>query len=259
MRACALALLVVTAVPIVVGSQQQPVQFGGGYAGLDARRQHLVDNWVARFAKTTGQQVEPGPFYDDVLSLSAKTTFDAVTHALVTTRLTDRAGAALGDALALVAEVDTVRGEVAGAPSDRQFRMYVRLTDTAIDLLERSQQFRRGTDNSVYHKGYPINYRALGVPSIQISIALGQAARGRRRRLPVVEFPGGAVQRPPDRVQLRCPRGQQLRPPPQSVERLSELVARLLRCAQGAGNGIDGHVRFDGVAQGATCRQGQHR
>jgi hypothetical protein len=172
MRACALALLVVTAVPIVVGSQQQPVQFGGGYSGLDARRQHLVDNWVARFAKTTGQQVEPGPFYDDVLSLSAKTTFDAVTHALVTTRLTDRSGAALGDALALVARIDAVRGEVAGAPGDRQFRMYVRLTDTAIDLLDRSQQFRRGADNSVYHKGYPINYRALGVPSIQISIAL---------------------------------------------------------------------------------------
>ena len=56
--------------------------------------------------------------------------------------------------------------------SDRQFRMYVRLTDGAIGLLERSQQFKRGIDNSIYHKGYPINYRAQGgVPSIQISIA----------------------------------------------------------------------------------------
>ena len=165
--ACAIGTLA------IVHAQQPQVRFGGAYSELGDRRQQLIDNWVARFIKTTGQQVEAGPFYDDVLALSTKTTFEAVTHALMTTALTDRTGASLGDALALVERVDSVRGEVEGAASDRQFRIYVRLVPGAIDALERSQQFKRGMDNSVYHKGYPINYRAQGgVPSIQISVAL---------------------------------------------------------------------------------------
>ena len=157
---------------VSVYGQQEEVRFGGAYAGLEARRQHLVDNWVARLVRVTGKPVEPGPFYDDVLAVSTKTTFDAVTHALMTTPLTDDSGASLGDALALLERVDTVRGEVDGARSDRQFRIYVRLAPGAVDTLARSQQFKRGRDNSVYHKGYPINYRAQGgVPSIQFSIA----------------------------------------------------------------------------------------
>ena len=43
----------------------------------------------------------------------------------------------------------------------------------ALATLERSREFKRGADNTVYHKGYPINYRAQGgTPSIQISVAL---------------------------------------------------------------------------------------
>ena len=168
-----LGVLVVVVLTIQVGVGQQPAgPPGGTYAGLDARRQGLVDNWVARFVKTTGQRIEAGPFYDDVLSVSAKTTFEAVTHALMATTLTDTSGASLGDALALVGQVEDVRGDIAGAPGDHQFRMYVLLVAEALDRLERSQQFGRGTDNTVYHKGYPINYRSQGgVPSIQISIA----------------------------------------------------------------------------------------
>ena len=156
-----------------VGLAQQPAgPLAGSYSGLDARRQGLVDNWVARFVNATGQRIEAGPFYDEVLSVSTKTTFEAVTHALMATTLTDRSGASLGDALALVSQVEAVRGEVAGAPGDRQFRMYIPLVDSAFDLLGRSTQFLRGEDNTVYHKGYPINYRSQGgVPSIQISIA----------------------------------------------------------------------------------------
>lgn len=164
-------LLCILSAGVVLAQEGQP-QFGGAYAALDERRQQLVNNWVARFAKTTGQAVEPGPFYDDLLSLSTKTTFDAVTHALLTTRLTDPSGESLGDALALVERLESVRGEVTGARGDRQFRMYVRLKPGALDTLERSQQFRRGLDNSVYHKGYPINYRGQGgVPSVQFSVS----------------------------------------------------------------------------------------
>jgi hypothetical protein len=166
----AIAVLVVHGVAL---QQEAPPRFGGAYAGLDARRQQLVHNWVARFVSATGQKVEAGPFYDQIVTLSTKTTFDAVTHALMTTRLSDSSGADLGDALALVWEVDSVSGEIAGAPGDRQFRMYVRLVQDAVDRLKRSREFKRGVDNTIYHKGYPINYRGQGgVPSIQISIAL---------------------------------------------------------------------------------------
>ena len=117
--------------------------------------------------------MEAGPFYDEIVSLSTKTTFDAVTHALMTTRLTDASGADLGDALSLVFEVDSVRGEIEGASGDRQFRVYARLVQDAVDTLKRSREFKRSADNSVYHKGYPISYRGEGgVPSIQFSIAL---------------------------------------------------------------------------------------
>ncbi len=160
------------AVTHVVGQEQRPPQFGGAYAALDARRQHFVENWVTRFGKATGQKLDPAHLYDDLISMSSKTTFEAITHALMTTPLTDAAGARLGDALALIERVESVRGEIAGASGDAQFRMYVRLTPQALDTLGRSQQFRRRADNSVYHKGYPTNFRQQGgIPSIQFSIA----------------------------------------------------------------------------------------
>jgi hypothetical protein len=163
-------LLSVLAVEIITA--QQAARFGGVYSELDARRQQLVDDWVARFIKVTRQSLDARSFYDDVLSLSTKTTFDAVTHALMTTPLTDASGQKFGDGLALIERVDSVKGEVSGASSDRQFRMYVRLTPNAREMLERSREFKRGIDNTVYHKGYPLNYREQrGTPSIQVSIA----------------------------------------------------------------------------------------
>ena len=153
-------------------AQTPQPQFGGKYAELDERRQKLIDGWVVRLEKTTGQSIAPASLYDDLVSLSSKTTFVAVTHALMTTQLTDRAGADLGDGLTLVDRVDVVRGEVTGERGDHQFRIYVRLTVDAYDKLSRSQQFKRASDNSVYHKGYPINFRGQGgTPSIQISMA----------------------------------------------------------------------------------------
>ena len=162
----------VLAVEILI-AQQPPQRFGGAYSDLDQRRQQLVGDWVERFTKVTGQSLDAGSFYDKVLSLSTKTTFDAVTHALLTTTLTDASGQKFGDGLSLIERVDTVKGEVEGASSDRQFRIYVRLTANAREMLNRSREFKRGIDNTVYHKGYPINYREQrGTPSIQVSIAM---------------------------------------------------------------------------------------
>ena len=70
----------------------QAPRFGGAYSGLDARRQQLVKDWVTRFSEVIGRQLEPGPFYDEQITLSQKTTFDAITYALMTTTLTDESG-----------------------------------------------------------------------------------------------------------------------------------------------------------------------
>src|SRR5262245_48079517 len=145
------------------------------YAALDGRRQKLIDEWGVRFTQATGQKLAVASFYDDIVSLSAKTTFEAVTHALMMSRLTDPSGAPLGDALALVERVEAVKGEVAGVPGDQQFRMYVRLRPDALGTLEQSTECSRGADNSGYHRGYPINYRQQGqVPAIQFSVAIDE-------------------------------------------------------------------------------------
>jgi hypothetical protein len=156
--------------PVVAQSTGGP--FGGAYSGLDSRRQRLVDDWVARFNEVTAQNVEAGLFYDTFVRFSTKTTFDAVTNALMKTPLTDASRERLGDALDLVERVESDRGQVEDASGDRQFRIYAKLKEGALDALERSQEFRRGPDNTVYHKGYPINFRQQGgIPSIQISVA----------------------------------------------------------------------------------------
>ncbi len=154
------------------GQQVAPVGVGS-FSALDARRRRLIEGWVARFNETSGLSVAPGPFYDEKVRVSARTTFEAVTHALMTTPLTNEAGTGLGDALDLIERVDAVKGQVQGASSDHQFRMYVTLKSTALATLEQSQQFRRGADNTVFHQGYPMSFRARGgTPSIQVSIAL---------------------------------------------------------------------------------------
>ena len=151
---------------------QSPRRFGSEYEALASGQQRLVTDWVSRFNEVTGLEPEPAVFYDEFVKLSTKTTFDAVTHALTETTLTDEAGVSLGTALDLVERLETVRGKVKGAGGDRQFRMYCVLKVDAIETLKRSLEFKRWTDNTVFHKGYPINYRQQGgVPSIQISIA----------------------------------------------------------------------------------------
>ncbi len=164
--------LCLSLIAVAGASPTAPPQLGGRYANLDARRQRLVDSWVARLSQVAGQPINAQAFYDTNLRFSIKTTFEAVTHALMTTTLTDDAGARLGDGLDLVERVDSVRGQVPGVGGDHQFRMYALLTSDAAERLDRSREFRRGADNTIFHKGYPINFRAQGgTPSIQISIA----------------------------------------------------------------------------------------
>ncbi len=152
--------------------EQAPQAFGGVYADLTPRQKALVDDLCERFGVVAKRTIDPQSTYDKA-RLSVRTTFEAVTHALGSTDLTDAQGDPLGNALDLIEHLEAVRGKTSGAGSDQQFRIYVRLKEGALDTLKRCRQFTRKGDNTVFHKGYPTNYRGEGgVPSMQISIAL---------------------------------------------------------------------------------------
>ncbi len=143
--------------------------FSANYASLKPEQKALIDDWIKRFSAIVQKQVDPEKAYDN-LPVSTKTTFNAVTHALLSTQLTDESGRTLGSAIQIVDKLDTVHGEVPGTRGDEQFRIYVQLKPGAMGVLEKSQEFRRMQDNTVYHKGYPICYRSKpAVPSIQVS------------------------------------------------------------------------------------------
>jgi hypothetical protein len=148
----------------------------GSYEEMEPAQARLIDDWFNRFNKIMGESLDPREEFDK-LPMSVKTTYQAVTNALITTELTNQAGGSLGTALDLVQHVDTVQGKVKKAGGDKQFRMYCRLKEGAREILEESVEFKRGRDNTVYHKGYPLNYRQQGgVPSIQISMSTDETS-----------------------------------------------------------------------------------
>lgn len=156
-------------------SPQEPksetLELGKSYASLRPEQKQLVEDFIRRYNATTGSELIPEQAYDNA-RLSVRTTFDAVTHALLNAKITDAQGKSLGRAIDMVDAVDEVMGEQSGVGGDRQFRLYVYLKPNAIDILSRSQEFSRDRDNSVYHKGFPICFRLKnGPPSIQFSIS----------------------------------------------------------------------------------------
>ena len=158
-----------------VWTQQAPVGAegpGSTYSTLHPQPKRLVDDWFKRLSAVVQKPVDPAEGYEN-LPLSTRTTFNAVTHALLMTKLTDASGESLSDsAMDLVDRVDEVAGQILGSRGDRQFRIYVQLKPGALELLTRSKEFSRTADNTVYHKGYPICFRSTGgTPSIQFSLS----------------------------------------------------------------------------------------
>jgi hypothetical protein len=144
---------------------------GKSYSKLQPEQKRLVDDYVSRYNQTSGSKIVPQEAYDNA-RLSLRTTFEAVTHALLNAKLTDANGKSLGRAIDLMDAVDEVMGEGSGVGGDRQFRIYVYLKPNAVDVLSTSQEFFRDRDNTSYHKGFPICYRLKnGPPSIQFSIS----------------------------------------------------------------------------------------
>jgi len=173
LQCAAIALLLLTCCLPVCRAQSVGTPgalFGGSYERLAPQQQELVQRWFVEYEKVTGNRADPQTSYD-TLRPSVRTTFEAVTHALMKSKLTDAKGQSLGNALSLIKLVESVHGEIPKTRGDEQFRIYVLLTDDAFDKLYQSVEFKRTGDNSVYHIGYPINFRQQGgVPSIQISV-----------------------------------------------------------------------------------------
>lgn len=155
-------------------AQTQPAPsspaFQGTYEQLKPQQKQLVDDWYADYNKMMHEDLPPSDY--NQLSLSTRTTFEAITHALLTTKLTGKSGQPMGNALEIVQSIETINGKVPKARGDLQFRMYVVLKPDALQKLKESTEFFRDRDNTVYHHGYPLNYRQDGgAPTIQVSMS----------------------------------------------------------------------------------------
>jgi hypothetical protein len=92
-----LSLLTISfAVPVIAQNTPAIESFGGDYSSLRPEQKRLIDDWFSRFSAIVKKPVDPVQAYEK-LPLSAKTTFAAVTHALMMTPLTDEVGKALAD------------------------------------------------------------------------------------------------------------------------------------------------------------------
>lgn len=147
-----------------------PQEFHGTYQELSPAQRRLIDEWYAEYNQMTHDNSQPTEY--NQFSLSTRTTFEAVTHALMTTDLTDTSGRSMGSALTIVQSIEAINGKVPRARGDLQFRIYVVLEPEAVKKLKASNEFFRDRDNTVFHHGYPLNYRQEGgAPSIQVSVA----------------------------------------------------------------------------------------
>jgi len=141
------------------------------YKDLTSRQRELFASYLADYNKKTGFAVTPEAAYDG-LSTSERTTFDAITHALSRSQLTDADGKPLGTAIDLVVGIERIAGQYYGRQGDEQFRVYCHLKPGAREILEKSREFKFSEENIVYHVGYPYSYRQAGkVPNIQFSIS----------------------------------------------------------------------------------------
>ena len=141
----------------------------GSFHELRSEQRQLVVQMVGRFNLSTGQALVPEHAYD-AAPISVRSTFEAVSQALLTTKLTSTTGEPLGNALELIEVIEDVAGEVSGARGDQQFRVYAVMKPGAIEKLQDSVEFFRDKDNRYYHKGFPVCFRMPGLPSIQVSL-----------------------------------------------------------------------------------------
>src|SRR5215472_3762244 len=128
-----------------------PHEFHGTYEELNPTQRKLIDEWYAEYNQKTHDNSQPTDY--NKFSMSTRTTFEAVTHALISTPLTDKSGNSMGSALDLVESIEAINGKVPRARGDLQFRVYVVLKPEALEKLKASGEFFRDRDNTVFHHG----------------------------------------------------------------------------------------------------------
>jgi hypothetical protein len=141
------------------------------FASLLPEQQRLYAPFAQSDMAAAGRSMTVEQHFDSE-PVAERTTYEAVTHAAIRSRLTDADGNDLGRAFDLIARVDRIHGQYAGRSGDQQFRIYVDLKPGAVDILERSTQFFRDEENTVYHVGYPMSFRQTGKdPTMQFSVS----------------------------------------------------------------------------------------
>jgi hypothetical protein len=141
------------------------------YADLASAQQKAFESHVQDYNAQTGKNLTAEEYFDS-MSISERTTYDAITHALMNSKLTDAEGKSLGTALDLVKGIERVAGQYYGAGGDQQFRLYCHLQPGTRETLEKSKEFHMGHLNTVYHVGYPYSFRQEGKPpTIQFSLS----------------------------------------------------------------------------------------
>jgi hypothetical protein len=141
------------------------------FDGLTPEQKRLYEPHARRDAAARGLTMTVAEHFDSQ-TISARTTFDSVTHALLNSKLTDASGKDLGTSFDLLAGLDRIAGQYHGRRGDEQFRLFVELEPDAVEILGQSQEFFRDRDNTVFHVGYPLSFRQVGrVPNIQFSVS----------------------------------------------------------------------------------------
>ena len=141
------------------------------FGDLSQKQQELFEGYTKTYNEDTGFDLTPEAHFNSMM-ISERTTYDAVTHALMGSSLTHESGDSLGSPIDLVKGIERIAGQYYGRSGDQQFRVYVFLEDDARSTLEKSQEFTLGHLNTVYHVGYPYSFRQGGkLPSIQFSIS----------------------------------------------------------------------------------------
>jgi hypothetical protein len=142
-----------------------------GYFDLDLEQSRLLEGLSQKNPSENGRKITPSEYFG-TLTISQRSTFDAITHALINSPLTDSKGNALGKAIDLIKSLERIAGQVKGERRDQQFRLYGTLTSDAIERLDRSEEFYRDHENTAHHDGYPVCFRLGGnLPSLQFSIS----------------------------------------------------------------------------------------
>ncbi len=141
------------------------------FSELASAQKELFVGYTESYNEDTGFDLTPEAYFNS-MTISERTTYDAVTHALMSSTLTDADGNSLGVAIDLLQGVERISGQYYGRSGDQQFRLYVFLEAGARSTLESSQEFALGHLNTVYHVGYPYSFRQAGsLPNIQFSIS----------------------------------------------------------------------------------------